>query len=140
MTGAELVERARTWLGVPFVHQGRTRAGVDCIGLFEALLREAGALPAGFNEPTNYGRRPSGRLEAALTRWCMPTAQLEPGVLLGIAWPQVKGTSHVALLTGENMIHAYASIGRVCEHGYRGRWVRWTVGAWRLPAVTYVER
>src|SRR5574340_453141 len=30
---ADLVAEARTWLGVRWLHQGRSREGLDCVGL-----------------------------------------------------------------------------------------------------------
>ena len=29
----EIVDAARNWVGVPYRHQGRTRNGIDCVGL-----------------------------------------------------------------------------------------------------------
>ena len=135
MTVDEFLERARSWVGVPFHHQGRSRAGVDCVGLPEAILREAGALPKGYAAPTNYGRRPIGELEQGLARWCRP-APIVRGVLLAIQWPGHGGISHVAILAGDTIIHAYHKQG-VCEHAYRAQWVKWTRSAWYLPGVDY---
>lgn len=136
MTVEELLASARTWIGVPFHHQGRSRAGVDCIGLPEAILREAGALPKRYAAPTNYGRRPTSELEDGLARWCQPAPQAVAGVLLAIQWPGHGRISHVAIFTGATIIHAYHKRG-VCEHAYRGQWPKWTRSAWYLPGVDY---
>jgi cell wall-associated NlpC family hydrolase len=37
-----LDEAARQWLGVPFVHQGRTEWALDCVGLLVMAARGAG--------------------------------------------------------------------------------------------------
>ena len=37
-----IVAAARTWLGVPWRHQGRTRQGVDCAGLVVLVGRGLG--------------------------------------------------------------------------------------------------
>jgi hypothetical protein len=58
-----------------------------------------------------------------------------PGALVVIAWTKL--AAHVAVFTGETLIHAYESVGRVVEHGYRGRWIRMTHSAWALPGVEY---
>lgn len=134
---AEFVVRARTWEGVPFHHQGRSRDGVDCVGLPIAVLAEAGALPAGFDPPTNYGRIASGELEEQLARWCTPADVPRLGTLVAIVWPRAERPSHVAICAGAELIHAYRAAGRVVIHGYRGPWVRRTAGAWLLPGVRY---
>jgi cell wall-associated NlpC family hydrolase len=136
ITVEDLITRARTWVGVPFHHQGRTRFGVDCIGLPESVLREAGELPADYRERTDYGRRPTAELEAGLARWCTPIEAPIPGALLAIHWPRHGGVSHVAIFTGSTLIHAYLDHG-VCEHPYRGQWVQWTASSWRMPGVLY---
>jgi cell wall-associated NlpC family hydrolase len=35
-----IVSAARSWLGVPWRHQGRTRQGVDCAGLVVLVGRK----------------------------------------------------------------------------------------------------
>lgn len=137
ITAAQLVRNARTWLGVPFVHQGRSRHGVDCIGLQIANLAECDALPVHFRDVRTYGRRPNGELLREIERYCTPADRASAGVLIVIRWPQVKLEQHVALCTGPTMIHAYQGRRGVIEHGYVGEWIRNTVSLWRLPGVTY---
>jgi cell wall-associated NlpC family hydrolase len=134
---AALIDQARTWLGVPFRHQGRSRVGVDCAGFIVALLKEVKALPKNYREPRQYGRLPSRELREVVLRYCAATENPEPACLVLIKWPQHEDPSHVALLTGETLIHCYQRAGRVVEHGYRGAWIRDTVGYYRLPGVRY---
>lgn len=132
------IELARSWVGVPWHHQGRSRAGVDCAGLPECVLREAGLLPAEYRERANYGRMPvHGELLAAFQRWCEPAPGPEAGTVLTIRWPRMPGPSHVAICTGPTIIHAYRENTGVVEHGYRGRWIDWTTACWRVPGVRY---
>ncbi len=35
----EIVDEARTWLGVKWVHQGRTKFGIDCAGLIVLVAK-----------------------------------------------------------------------------------------------------
>ena len=42
MTAEAFVAAARSLLGVPWVHQGRTERGVDCVGLVVLSLRAVG--------------------------------------------------------------------------------------------------
>lgn len=53
----DIVAEARSWLGVPWRHQGRTRQGVDCAGL---PILVAQALELSSYNPMDYPRRPDG--------------------------------------------------------------------------------
>jgi len=136
---ADLIVQARTWVGVPFRHQGRGRAGVDCAGFLGALMKAAGALPEDYIEPTNYGRAPDRELIEVVRRYCTPAARAPtfPAALVLMRWPKNKQPSHVGLCTGSTLIHCYAREGGVVEHGYRGPWPRVTHSLWRLPGVRY---
>lgn len=135
VTSAQVIDAARTWVGVPFRHQGRARSGIDCLGLPIVVLQQLGVLPPRF-EITNYGRLPSEALAAGITRYCTPAPKAAiPGTLIAIAWAKL--ASHVAICTGPTLIHAYERIGGVVEHGYRSRWLTMTHSAWRLPGVVY---
>lgn len=134
-----LIEQARTWLGVPFRHQGRGRVGVDCAGFLVELLRAADGLPKDYAEPSNYGRHPQRALFEIVERYCKPSNSRAafPGALVLIRWKPGVPPSHVGLCTGETMIHCYQNSGGVVEHGFRGPWVRMTHSLWRLPGVRY---
>lgn len=51
------VNAARQWLGVKWVHQGRTPAGIDCAGLVIVVAKNQGF--ANY-DTTNYQRRTTG--------------------------------------------------------------------------------
>lgn len=135
MTPEAVIAEARTWLGVPYRHQGRTRLGIDCVGLPIVVGQALGLWPPRF-EIANYGRLPSAELAERVQAHCQRIPQAIPGALIMIAWTRT--AAHVAICTGTTMIHAYESVGRVVEHGYRGRWIRMTHSAWVLPGVRYV--
>lgn len=134
MTPAAVIAEARDWVGVPFVHQGRNSYGIDCVGLPIVVCQALGIIGPDF-EITNYGRTPTGELLPRLRSYCQPIPKAVPGSLLVIAWTRL--AAHVAICAGETMIHAYERVGRVIEHGYRGRWVRMTHSVWALPGVAY---
>ena len=134
MTPADVVAEARSWLGVPYLHQGRTRAGIDCVGLPIVVGRALGFFREGF-EVANYGRLPSTELAERVVEHCRPIERGTAGALVVIAWTRL--AAHVAIGTGDTLIHAYESVGRVTEHGYRGRWLRLTHSTWALPGVRY---
>lgn len=138
MTSEEFVARARTWLDVPFHHQGRSRLGTDCAGYIECLILEAGLAPPGYSAPRNYARRPQAQLKQVLDEYLDPTTKAGPGVIVLICFPQEAFASHVAVCTGPNIIHCYERVKKVVEHGYREPWLRWTAGFYRVRGLTYV--
>jgi cell wall-associated NlpC family hydrolase len=134
MTPADVIAEARSYLGVPFRHQGRDHRGIDCVGVPIAVGRTLGLWPHDWDTAT-YGRLPTGELIARVAEKCRRITAPVPGSLIVIAWTKL--AAHTAICTGETMIHAYESVGCVVEHGYRGRWIRMTHSAWALPGVSY---
>lgn len=132
---ADYAARARSMLNVPFLHQGRTRNGVDCIGLL------AYAFDYSVDKLPTYPRDPyNGQLEHALDAVLgaplavygahgAPLAALVPGYVLALAY--ARSTRHVALVlehpayTGVlSIIHTDSTLGRVTEHILDGKWLR----------------
>jgi cell wall-associated NlpC family hydrolase len=133
---SQVIDNARSWLGVRFLHQGRSRHGVDCLGFIAAVLDELGSDVFMRYLPRAYGRDPQSLLIdrlSALSR----QIPLQPGALALIKWPASEHPSHAAIYTGSTLIHCFQSEGRVIEHGYRGPWVARTMSVWALPLVVY---
>lgn len=139
ITPQQVIEEARSWIGVPYRHQGRSRVGgVDCIGLAICVARALELVPADLRTPANYTRRPiDGELERRVAQICIPTDRVEPGGLVLMRWSPRAPASHCGILTGENVIHAYAGNSRVIEHGFRAPWPRRVHSFWRFPGVDY---
>jgi len=57
-TRQEVVAAARSWIGVRWQHQGRTRHGIDCVGLVVVVCRELGISDY---DSMAYGRDPDAR-------------------------------------------------------------------------------
>lgn len=136
-TAQEVVRVARTWVGVPFRHQGRDRNGVDCVGVPIVVLAELGAVERDF-EILDYPRQPHHDiLERRLIAHCTRLPHAVPGCLIAIRWHRT--LAHVALYTDtDTLIHALEHRARVIEHGFRGMWrTRFAQGAWALPGVRY---
>ena len=119
MTSATaVIQEARSWLGVPYLHQGRSRHGVECLGLVLEVGRATGFLDPKLDW-TNYGRLPlRSFLEQQVAAHCRRVESAGPGSLVVIKWTRV--AAHLALCTGDTIIHACASRKQVVEHGYRG--------------------
>lgn len=54
----DIIAEARRWIGTPWRHQGRSRSGVDCVGLVVLVARNVGLEP---EDVTGYARRQDGR-------------------------------------------------------------------------------
>jgi len=135
-----LLSVARRWLGVPFLHQGRSIYGVDCFGLVVCVCKQAGLLPRDFTADTTYPRRPrAGHLIYGIEHeiGATPAPRREAGVLVTLQWFSHEYPVHVALLGEKTMIHSYSQARRTVEHGYGKPWVDMATGFWRLPGVRY---
>lgn len=122
---------ARQWLGVPFKHQGRSRLGVDCVGLVAVCCA---AIPEFAHHCTHdlagYERHPhNGTLEAAVERaFGPPVPTYRPGDVVVVAFPGVM--RHVAIVGeylygGTSLIHALnKEYEKVVEHRIDKAWDR----------------
>ena len=136
-TAADVVREARTWVGVPFLHQGRQQNGIDCWGVPVVVLRAFNALPEGFDD-NNYPRAPlCDQIEERLSQFCKRLTEPVPGCLIALKFART--VTHVAILTDtDTLIHALERHEAVVEHGFRGMWrTRYYGGAWALPGVAY---
>jgi murein DD-endopeptidase / murein LD-carboxypeptidase len=110
MTGAEIVEGARSLVGAPFRPQGRAGdPGLDCIGLAAAAL----GVP---NVPRDYALRDVdlGRLEEGLRKAGLQPAKVSaPGAVL--VMNAGSDQLHLGIWTGSGLVHADAGLRRVVE-------------------------
>lgn len=130
-----LHEAARGYLGTPFRHQGRSRSGLDCVGLVVLAMADAGRA---LQDVTTYARNPHhGLLEQHLVEAFGPAisrTDLQPGDVVAIDF--AGATRHVAIVGdypggGLSLIHTDQMVGRVTEHRLDARWHRRITGAWR---------
>lgn len=124
------VAAARACLGTPFQHQGRQPGvGLDCVGLCVIAARAAGAE---VDDVLGYSRRPHrGRLEHQLAlQRCLQLAPVDQAdfALMRFA----REPMHLAVLAGDTIIHAFAQVGRVVEHGLAPEWRARIVTGYRL--------
>tara|TARA_Y100000310_G_scaffold343050_1_gene448922 strand:- start:317 stop:721 length:405 start_codon:yes stop_codon:yes gene_type:complete len=103
---SSIVSAARKYLGTPFVHQGRSGHGLDCVGL---LVQVAADLGLEAHDWTAYSLRPRAeQLLGLITTSCDPVeGDSQPGdilifAMIGPAWPQ-----HAAIRTDRGIIHSY---------------------------------
>lgn len=136
MTAADIIAAARECLGTPFVHQGRLPGqALDCAGL---IIQVAKMLGLEHTDHMGYARLPgNGLLESALDNQpgLIRVFDLQPGDVILMKFsgdPQ-----HLGIYTGENIIHAYQPIGKVCEHGLTDAWRRRIVRIYRFNEVDH---
>ena len=133
MTREEIVAAARAQLRTPYQHQAAL-AGVatDCIGLIEIVatalgVPEAKAWAADARR-RSYAKHPDAdMLLAAAREYLVPVQEPQPGDIGVFRFKRLP--QHFAILTGETMIHAYASAGRVVENTIDKAWRRRMVTA-----------
>lgn len=132
---------AREWIGVPFAHQGRSRRGVDCVGLVAVCCA---AIPEFAHHCAHdlegYVQNPhGGTLERAMEKaFGAPVQEREPGLVALMAFPGVP--RHVGILAGYkhgglSLIHAInKDKKRVVEHRIDARWAGYIQAAYRPEA------
>lgn len=136
-----LVSVARSYLDVPFRHRGRSRRGLDCIGLVVVALADVGrSVP----DKKAYGRSPEAdRLREALVAEfgaAIHKSELQVGDIVTMQWtgrPQ-----HVGIVTdyrygGLGLIHAEIANGRVIEHRLADPWPRRVIEGFRPVEVRH---
>ncbi len=124
ITSESIVAEARGWLGVPWRHQGRTRCGIDCVGLVVCVAR---GLDLSDYDSTGYGRRPQGQGFVQHFRDNMdavPIPDARPGDVLVFA--DQAYPCHCGFLTERfgqpHLLHAHATRRMVIEEPYAGEW------------------
>jgi len=133
MDGMRVVESARAWLGVPYHHQGRSKTGVDCIGL---LIKVAHDLNLSDYDYTAYKETPDGKtlmLEASRMLSRIPASKAIPGDLYVMRFRQ--DPQHFAIKTDTGIIHALRGSGKVIETGIGEKWKSRIVAAFRFKGV-----
>lgn len=140
-----LVDQARTYLGVPFRHRGRTVRGLDCAGLVWRAYADLGCV---LPDVERYGREPhrDGLMDAMRAAFGAPVwegrslidrAVLRVGDVVVLRFEV--HPHHIAIVTddrhhGLGLIHAYSPPGgggRVLEHGLDARWQSLIVAVFR---------
>jgi cell wall-associated NlpC family hydrolase len=122
----QIIVHCREWLGVKFRHQGRSKSGIDCIGLFAEAAREIGrTIPI----PSNYTHHPDQKvLFAELNRLFekITKAEMAVGDLLLMRFmddQQRIPCRHVAIRTDLGVLHSSAQFKKVTEHGLDSEWM-----------------
>lgn len=134
-TAETFVAAARSYVGVPWRHLGRSGTGVDCIGLVLLAAREVGC---DLLDPAPYAREPQGtRLLEGILGHAARVASAEPGDVLLFRMGLYGG--HVGIASVHPAwgvpacLHAYAPRRQVVEQPMDAELRTALIGAFRLP-------
>jgi cell wall-associated NlpC family hydrolase len=129
-------------IGVPFMHRGRSRFGVDCLGLVMLVAHEHGIA---LEDVAAYPLATSGewmREECQRQLVDIPQGQIAPGDV--VQWAEVWRTpkappcnlAFVGWAAGrQTLIHATVRHQRVVAHDLSPLWRTAIVWAYQLPGV-----
>jgi cell wall-associated NlpC family hydrolase len=137
MTADDAISAARECLGTPFLHQGRLKGvGLDCAGLGVIVAQSIGAK---HRDLKAYGRDPyKGLLKETLDNQQglkrVKRDSMLPGDLLLLRFG--RQPQHLAIYTGTTIIHAYETVGMVCEHSLDERWLARIIGVYRFKVLS----
>lgn len=131
-----LDEAARGYVGVPWRHLGRSREGLDCIGLVLLAARDCGLDAV---DPAPYAREPSSqrlRQELAQVLDEVPVADARPGDVLvfnlGLYAGHIGVRAEHPAYRVASVIHAYAPRRRVVEEPLASLDAGTLTGAYRM--------
>lgn len=128
------VAEARSWKETKWRHRGRTRFGIDCIGLIVHAVAAGGIQ---MRDRRDYGREPwkDGLQRELQEHFGDPVTDIRPGDVLLMKWHNQDGPAHVGIVGdychgGLSLIHSY-SLTSVCEHRMNDEWLARIVGVYR---------
>lgn len=126
---SKIVEAARTLIGTPFIHQGRGKSGLDCVGVAVATLALCGYE---IDDVKGYPKTPIGVLQGVIEGQTGVTKvkDPEPGDFLLMRFKQEP--QHVAVYAGKTIIHSYEVVGKVVEHNFSEEWRQRVVAVYRV--------
>lgn len=140
MTGAEIVAEARSWIGVPYRVRGRSRQGIDCLGLLVMIGRHFEIPHVDEQEYSSWPRHDHlilRRLAQHLVRLPM-TETPRPGLVGCFAERTLPG--HVGIFSelygALHLVHARVSPREVCEHAWLPNSEMRLIGLFAFPGMT----
>lgn len=125
---AAIVAEARRWLGVRFRHGGRSRDGVDCLGLLMAVY--------GVDGPGDYDRRPGitySFSQASRFADRINHTEAGPGDVAQMCY--AGHPVHFGIMSPVGVIHAAAMLRKVVEHAIITKGEGRVVACWRIKGV-----
>jgi len=131
-----VITQARKYVGTPFLHQGRTDKGLDCVGLIARVAKDLNLSNYDFLQ---YNQIPNPILFMSILRSCpdwdrISIQEITVGDVLVLKLSEYP--CHLAFLATESrIIHALSLRGRVCEHRLSSDWRRKIRDCFRFKGV-----
>jgi cell wall-associated NlpC family hydrolase len=139
----EIVAAAREYIGVKFVHMGRGKEGIDCIGLIVRVIFDLGIenlivedVKGQFDDRFNtYSRRPQGNYLRQMIGQVFVQVPIEKALKGDVLFLTGDNWVHIGIKSkSDAMIHAYAlAPGKVCEHRLTPVWMNRVKCAFSFP-------
>ena len=136
VTRRDIVVAARRYLGVKYVHQGRSRYGIDCRGLGTCVAYDLGLADI---QVDDYGRQADPRRFQDECRQHLDRIQfhqVEPGDAMTFYYD---GHRHFGIITSMKpmkVIHAFEPAGKCVEVPMDDELVGRVRGCWRFRGVS----
>ena len=118
-----VVAEARSWIGTRWIHQGRDRNGIDCIGLVVVVRR---ALGIGDYDVAGYPRVPDGTFLSHFVRAGgvrVPILEIRPADLL--LFRVARAPCHVGIVRARRRCHPHDPRAPSAPQGGRGACRAW---------------
>jgi cell wall-associated NlpC family hydrolase len=132
-TRQAIIEAARSYVGVRFMHSGRNRAGLDCVGLLIASYADVTGISVTID---GYSDWPCTMImRKFLNQVMMPIRRHELGPGDAVFLRSGSRVHHLGIFTGNTLIHASNEIGlkRVVEVGVGPDDMAHVMGCYRFP-------
>lgn len=123
----DMIAYARTWIGTPYVHQGRQRGvGCDCAGVLVGMADKFGHQP---EDMAGYSPIPrQDQLQALIGKQMesIEVADIAPGDIVLMTLIKSGKPHHIGFITDYGgalgVIHCNQLIGKVVEHVLDDKW------------------
>lgn len=111
----KIINEARSWIGSPFRHQGRSKQGVDCAGLIYVVYKNTVGLEPD-KDFTFYQEKPSSIFVfRAIRSYATRIKECDAGPADVIIISFNNSATHLGIMTDIGIIHSDAIVGRVIE-------------------------
>lgn len=131
ITPEMVVAHARSYLGVPWHHQGRNRFGMDCLGLVVAVAKDLGLQHIVAADRTDYplGEHPTLKPTLESVFQPVPVALAGPGDVVLVYFEH--RAMHLGILSDKGIIHSTMRTRKIVEQPLHSMWKSRILGAYR---------
>jgi cell wall-associated NlpC family hydrolase len=141
ITRREVVDFARSFIGTPYRHQGRSKVfGVDCAGILVLLANKLNIYWES-KYSLRYARNPEffilqSEMDKYLEEITWKDIRMGDVLLFKIT----KHPQHVGIVSDYaknrlGIVHTYESVGKVVEHRLNEMWMGLLIKAYKIPGV-----